>query len=96
MKPITRYECEHCGKHFATKKYAAKHESKCWANPDLKACRSCLYQKQKWVPVEGKENHVIQDGHICEIDAGDGDNIKNCPSWRYCLDFGGEDHGKAV
>jgi len=87
MKPITRYACEHCGKHFATKKYAEKHEKKCWANPDLKACRSCMFQEQNFEPIEGTEGHVEQRGHICTIGAGDGDNVQSCEKWRYCLDL---------
>lgn len=85
MREITRYQCEHCDKHFATAKYTIKHEKNCWANPELKACRSCYYQERKYKEVE--EGVVTADGHVCSIDAGDGHNERNCPEWRYCLDL---------
>ena len=33
-----------CGcKHFKTIKGAKKHEARCWYNPDVKSCVTCLY-----------------------------------------------------
>jgi len=81
MKEVTRYQCDHCKKTFAKNLYAHRHELICWANPAVKACRSCKYQHQHFVPVEGSVNTVWQDGHYCEIGIGDGNNIRHCHHW---------------
>lgn len=82
MKEITAYQCDHCGKVFALKQSAKRHEAKCYHNPENKACRSCLYC-----------NHDDEIGGIwCNFDDGivelsatkeHGPRFKaNCPKWK--------------
>jgi len=98
MKEIIRYQCEHCGNHFASSKYTHTHERGCWANPKLKACRSCRFQEIKYIEEQRTvfdiaQTIIKQDGHKCVLGVGDGHNDINCPSWRYCLDFDEGDQG---
>jgi len=42
MYKVTRYHCGYCKKVMANKYAMKKHEDKCWYNPELKACFTCL------------------------------------------------------
>ena len=42
MIEITAYKCEHCEKKILKSKSGMyKHEASCFANPQMRACRSC-------------------------------------------------------
>ena len=81
MKPIVRYQCEYCNKHFAGSKYAESHEKHCWANPKNKACRSCAHQRRE-------TNPNYDRSHYCSIYHGDGRNYRKCEKWedRYAIE----------
>lgn len=44
MIEIIAYKCEHCEKKILSSKSGMyKHESKCFANPEMRACRTCKH-----------------------------------------------------
>ncbi len=46
-KLVERYECEYCEKkNYKHKSSAVRHEKQCFANPDTKACRTCINYEQ--------------------------------------------------
>lgn len=45
MKKINAYQCDFCRKYLKTKGAMKNHESYCFANPEKKACRSCIYKE---------------------------------------------------
>lgn len=41
--PTVRFQCPHCRRTWAKQKAAAAHIARCWHNPDVKACKTCIY-----------------------------------------------------
>jgi hypothetical protein len=69
-KPITRYQCSFCDRHYSTKYDAAKHEGGCLSNPENKSCSTC--------------EHAGTD-HCYELNQPifvKGQKIFNCLSWK--------------
>ncbi len=59
MKVVTAYRCEHCEKKILISKSGMyKHEAKCFANPVMKACRTC-------------SNYTIFDREVINTITGD-------------------------
>ncbi len=64
MNEITAYTCSYCGRVYKIKSSAVRHEKRCFANPEQKACRTCKHV------VKGKEviHDVSEDGEKTEYD----------------------------
>ena len=43
MKTATVYECGFCGTFSESSAYIKGHEKRCYANPTLRACKSCMW-----------------------------------------------------
>lgn len=41
--PTIRHQCPHCRKTWAKRGAAAAHIARCWHNPDVKACKTCIH-----------------------------------------------------
>lgn len=41
MKEIKAYQCDYCDKYYKHKSSAKRHESRCFKNPQSKACLTC-------------------------------------------------------
>lgn len=47
-KEVLRYQCEHCKtRTYSTKSNCIRHENDCYANPRVKACRTCKYYSKE-------------------------------------------------
>lgn len=40
---VRRYECPHCGWRRADKTLVARHIARCWHDPAMRTCRSCVF-----------------------------------------------------
>lgn len=40
---IKRWKCDHCKKHFASKRYTEQHEKICFFNTENKTCPTCKH-----------------------------------------------------
>lgn len=65
-KEVTRYQCEHCKqKTYSTKSNCTRHENDCYANFNVKACRTCKYYSKEsetvYVPPKGDSNYGDDD-----------------------------------
>jgi hypothetical protein len=65
---IEAYQCEFCLKIYKSKGGCRKHESRCFANPVMRSCRSCKYatkeQETIYVPPQGDQNYGDADYDI--------------------------------
>ena len=53
---VTRYRCPFCSRSWSQRKRAADHVARCWRNPAVRACKTCVYfQPYHWEgePVPG-------------------------------------------
>lgn len=57
---MTAYKCEYCGRMYESYSGAWKHEERCFANPERKACRTCEHCE------------YVSDGSPYEPDNGSG------------------------
>lgn len=77
---VTRYRCTHCGRSHSTRARALDHIGRCWSNPGVRACRTCVHHV-----VDTSEPDV---GYVspercaasAEIDLSSGIRT-NCPLW---------------
>jgi hypothetical protein len=66
MIEIKAYKCEFCNKKiYQAKSSAVRHEKQCYANPIMKACRSCDHlikiSNTVYVPPHGDQNYGDSD-----------------------------------
>lgn len=40
---VTRYRCPFCHRSRSSKRAAAEHIARCWLNPAVKACKTCVH-----------------------------------------------------
>lgn len=59
---VKSWECEYCGKRYKTKSSARAHEKKCFANPAMKACRTCKHAIRDWDTVYVKPGYGQNPG----------------------------------
>ena len=51
-KEVIRFQCEHCKeKTYSTKGNCVRHENDCYANPNMKACRTCKHYSKVYETV---------------------------------------------
>jgi hypothetical protein len=84
---VTRWQCPHCHRSRASKKATTEHIGRCWNNPAVRACRTCV--NYRVVPTgdwcfPGRPCNC-NDGYI-ECLAGidtvaDGSIVTGCEKW---------------
>ena len=72
MLEIKAYKCEYCNKKiYQNKSSCIRHEKKCFANPKMKACRSCEYLvkilETVYVQPHGDQNYGDADYDKIEL-----------------------------
>lgn len=89
-QPVTvrRYRCPHCG-HSRAKETAAKaHMARCWQNPAVRACKTCVHF-EPYTPARGCWGDPycncpdVPEG--CTVGAwpdGAAFPVVDCPSWE--------------
>lgn len=40
---VTRYQCPHCRSTRSKKQAAANHIARCWRNPEVRGCKTCIH-----------------------------------------------------
>lgn len=40
---VVRHRCPHCGRSRAKEAAAKAHVARCWQNPDVRACKTCVH-----------------------------------------------------
>jgi hypothetical protein len=94
-KEIKRWKCEHCKKHFASKKYTESHEKRCFFNLENKTCPTCTHFNNLFNPALSKCYKLNRGQKRIEIDYGAEVGkifekefnlftefcIYNCPDW---------------
>ncbi|MFJ8146603.1 hypothetical protein ACIQ6R_16250 [Streptomyces sp. NPDC096048] len=77
---VTRHQCPFCRRTWAKKAAAAAHIARCWQNPNVRACKTCVHYEP---PSEGP--YPQHPGWSEDCGAGellaDLPNA-NCPSWQ--------------
>lgn len=69
---VTRYKCPHCKRGHSKRRAAVEHIARCWRNPAVRACLSCVHFDRD------------EDGPYCdalnaavELEAV----VVDCPTW---------------
>lgn len=80
----TRYRCPHCRRSYSHRATAAKHEQRCFRNPAIRSCKTCLH----WTPPGPEQaDECSRDVDLSvsrcpscgeEVDRGDG----SCPAYH--------------
>jgi hypothetical protein len=86
-KQVIKYQCNFCIRSWVSKKRAETHEAKCFRNPAVKSCFTCIYaidgtsDSEPWCGILEKEIYVR------------GKPVYGCPRWRSVndIDDSGED-----
>lgn len=89
-EPVTvrRYRCPHCGHSRAKETAARAHIARCWQNPAVRACKSCVHF-EPYVPARGCWGDPqcncpeVEEG--CAVGAspaGVSFPVVDCPSWE--------------
>ena len=67
-KPVIRYQCEHCKiKTYSSKSNCVRHEKQCFANPKMKACRTCKFFLADMETVYNPHHNGDPGSTDCEI-----------------------------
>lgn len=85
---VRRYRCPHCG-HSRAKETAAKaHMARCWHNPDVRTCKTCIHF-EPYVPARGCWGdpycNCPEEPEGCAVGAwpdGVAFPVVDCPSWE--------------
>lgn len=97
MKEIKAFKCEYCNKKiYELKSSCARHERKCFANPAMKACRSCEYLvkilETVYVRPHGDQNYGDADYNTIKLICIKRDDVRpdetgifenNCNLYKY-------------
>lgn len=85
---VTRYRCPFCRRQNSAKKKIVEHIARCWHNPAVKSCRTCLHFEKSCTETEvygGEVRVCYQQDDLCTLGQTLPDNgfpAVNCPLWR--------------
>lgn len=84
---VRRYRCPHCGRSRAKEAAAKAHVSRCWQNPAVRACKTCVHF-ESYVPARGCGDQYCncpEEPEECAVGAWPGGTqfpVIDCPSWE--------------
>lgn len=85
---VTRYRCPHCGASRSKQAAAQAHADRCWKNPALRGCKTCVHFERGRVERcdcghPHCEDYDVQPD-ICLVgrDLVDGKPVIECPKWK--------------
>lgn len=84
---VSRYRCPYCRRSWSGKKAATDHISRCWRNPSVRSCKTCVHRLEPysepevgWFEDEGCAAGV----QVPVVSEETGKKVLplNCPSWK--------------
>jgi hypothetical protein len=84
---VRRYECPFCGQRRAARVAVKAHIGRCWLNPAVKACKTCVHftSEPDGDYCTGEPCGCNQGHQQCEAgvpDVAEGKIVDGCPLWR--------------
>jgi len=81
MNEIKAYACDYCNKYYKHKSSARRHETRCFKNPQNKACLTCGNFKTDYKDV--KYNYCDYTGRSFQDYDGNRQKFQhNCKHWK--------------
>lgn len=90
---VTRYVCPHCSRGHSKRDAATAHIARCWKNPALRGCKSCVHFEQGRVERCGCGHPHCDDydsqPDICLVgrELVDGKPVTGCSQWKSTTDI---------
>lgn len=85
---VVRHRCPHCGASRAKQPAAQAHVARCWQNPDVRACKTCVHF-EPYIPARScwgdPQCNCPETPEGCAIGAwpdGMPFPVIDCPSWQ--------------
>lgn len=85
---VRRYRCPYCGGSRAKEAAAKAHMARCWQNPAVRACKTCIHF-EPYVPALGcwgdSQCNCPEEPEGCAVGAwpdGAPFPVVDCPSWE--------------
>lgn len=79
---VRRFRCPHCG-HSRAKETAAKaHMARCWQNPAVRACKSCVHFMPESEGPYAEHPPIPEECAVGAWPAGVEFPVVDCPSWE--------------
>jgi hypothetical protein len=77
---VQRFACQFCHRGHSTRKAAEQHIARCWKNPALRGCKSCIhFEAERAEPEVGLPGSELCMADAIDLSAG---LRSGCPLWE--------------